>query len=388
MPVPTVSIDATGISAPEYTAVLAGLVADMRGIFGDDIYIEPDSQDGEMLAIFARAIHDTNSAVIAVYNAFSPSTAIGAGLSRVVKINGISRKVATNSTVDLVVVGVAGTTIQNGVAQDDGGNRWNLPATVIIPVSGQITVTAVAQNVGAVIAPANSVTTIFNPTRGWQAVFNPLAAVSGIAIESNAELRRRQALSTALPSTTMLEGIVGSVLAIEGVTSCDAYENDSDATDANGIPAHSVALVVEGGDAQAIAAVIARKKGPGVGTYGSTVETVTDAYGVPHEIGFFRPISVAVAVAITIQPLPGYTASIQAKIGSGVSTKINASKSGDSVIVSRLYTPANLTGADSETFDIVSIEIARDGNPTQPANVPIAFNERAACEGVVVNIFS
>src|SRR5690348_1001697 len=136
-------IDATGIHAPPFDTILTYLQGQVQNIFGTDIYITNDSQDGQLLGLFATAIYDTNSMAIATYNSFSPATALGVGLSSVVKINGISRELPTNSTVDVVISGVAGTQIFNGQVGDVNGQSWALPPTVTIPNTGAITVTAV-----------------------------------------------------------------------------------------------------------------------------------------------------------------------------------------------------------------------------------------------------
>src|SRR5260363_318444 len=81
----SVTIDATGIHAPSYADVLNALKAQYRAIYGPDVYLENDSQDGQWLAVLAKCIHDANSAAISVYHAFSPATAQGMGLSRMVK---------------------------------------------------------------------------------------------------------------------------------------------------------------------------------------------------------------------------------------------------------------------------------------------------------------
>jgi hypothetical protein len=57
----TATIDGTGISAPDYPSVLAQLQDLYRGIYGSDVYLEPDSQDGAFLALLALAISDVNS---------------------------------------------------------------------------------------------------------------------------------------------------------------------------------------------------------------------------------------------------------------------------------------------------------------------------------------
>lgn len=91
------TVTAGGISAPDYQTILDTLKSYFQQIYGSDAYLEPDSKDGQMVAL---AVHDANNAAISVYNCFSPATGYGAALTSNVKINGIARKGATNSTVD------------------------------------------------------------------------------------------------------------------------------------------------------------------------------------------------------------------------------------------------------------------------------------------------
>ena len=379
---PICTIDDKGINAPDFPAVLNWLKDQYRGIYGQDVYLENDSQDGQLVGIFARAIHDCNSACVSVYNSFSPSTAQGTGLSSVVKINGIARALPAFSSVDLVLVGQAGTTITNGNVSDTNNQQWNLPETVVIPPSGEITVTATADAVGAIRAQSGTITNIGTPTRGWQSVTNPLAAVEGSPVESDADLRRRQSVSTALPSLTVLDGIVGSVASLNGVTRYKPYENDTSLTDANGVPSHSIALVVEGGDAQAIADAIMAKKTPGTGTYGTTQVSSVDAFGISHLISFFRPTIVPVSVSMRLKAFTGYTTTIEAEIKQSVVDYIKSLDISDMVSVSRLYAPATLyNGSNSRTFEIQpnTLMIARDGDPVAASDIVMAFNEAADC---------
>lgn len=386
---PICTIDETGIHAPDFPTVLNWLKDQYRGIYGQDVYLENDSQDGQLVSIFARAIHDCNSAAIAVYNAFSPNTAQGTGLSSVVKINGIARALPSYSSVDLVIVGQAGTTITNGHANDINNAQWNLPETVVIPPSGTITVTAIAASVGTVRAQAGTITGIGTPTRGWQSVTNPEAATDGAPVESDAALRRRQTVSTALPSRTVLDGIVGSVASLDGVTRYKPYENDTSLTDANGIPSHSISLVVEGGDAQAIADAIMMKKTPGSGTYGTTQMTSVDVYGLSHTISFFRPTDVPISVAMTVKAFPGYTTAIEAAIRQAIVDHINGLDIGEKVFVTRLYVPATLANTGTgRTYEILpnTLLIARDGGAPSAIDIAIAFNEAAMCSVDDINI--
>ena len=376
-----VYVDATGFHYPDYPTVLEQLKDEYRTIYGNDVYLEADSQDGQWVAVMALAIFDTMQVAASVYNSFSPLTAQSDALSRNVKINGIRRRVATYSQVDLRIVGQVGTTINNGQAEDTLGQKWNLPVSVTIPVGGEITVTAQAADIGDVSAAAGTITKIATPTLGWQTVENLLPAVEGEPVESDAELRVRQTVSTAIPSLSVLDGTVGAVASLAGVIRFRGYENDSNATDANGIPAHSIAIVVEGGDAQAIGDAIATKKTPGTGTYGTTTVTTYDQYGLPNLINFFRPTPATIGVEVTIQALTGYTTGFADLIAAAVAAQINALEIGDDVLITKLYVPANLPGNPAgSTFDITQLRIKKNAGAFGTNNLTLAFNEVAECD--------
>lgn len=382
-------ISATGISAPSYQEILDFLKAQYQAIFGADVYLEPDSQDGQFLSIIAMAINDTNNAAIQVFTSFSPSSAQGTALSSNVKINGIARAAASFSSCDVVVVGQAGTIISGGVVQDDQlQNRWNLPATVTIPLSGQITVTATCAAIGAVSAPAGSLTKIATPTRGWQTVTNPGAATPGQPVERDGTLRQRQAVSVALPSRTVLEGTIGAVAAVDGVVRYRAYENDTNATDSNGIPSHSISMVVDGGDAQAIANAISAKKGPGTGTYGTTTEIVTDIYGIAHPISFFRPSSAPLTAAVTIKALTGYSTTVGNSIKQAIADYVNGVQIGGgasgSVEWGDAITAANSVGG-GVVFKLAALTLSGPSGAGSP-DVALAFNQAASMTAANVTL--
>lgn len=378
-------IDRDGYHLPEYPATLTALQQALRDIFGEDLYLEPDSQEGQLAAIIALAQQDTYALAAAVYNAFSPQTAQGAGLSRMVIINGIRRQAAGYSTAPVRLVGVAGTIIKGGQLADDAGQKWDLPAEVVIPAAGEITVTATAQEPGDIHAGAGEIKIIATPCRGWQSAVNTLAATPGRAVETDAALRERQAVSTALPSRTVFEGTLGAVAAVDGVTRWRGYENDTGETDSNGLPPHSICLVVEGGDAQAIADAIAVKKTPGCYTYGDMEMLTRDELGVPNHIRFYYATPVRVRLRVTIKPLAGYLSSTAQAIKDNLAGYINALPIGDDVLVSRLLCPINEADVPGRrSFDVLGVEICTGDGPDdeaawQQANLPIAFNAAAKC---------
>lgn len=374
-------ISATGITAPSYAEVLDFLKTTFRSIYGADTYLESDSQDGQFLAVIALAISDANAATVAAYLSFSPSTGQGAGLSNNVKLNGIKRASPSSSQVDLLIVGQAGTEIVNGAAEDTAGNKWALPASVVIPAGGAITVTATCSVVGAISAAPGQVSKISTMTRGWQSVTNPSAASPGAPVETDATLRQRQKTSTALPSRTVLEGTIGAVANVAGVTRYAAVDNYTKVTDANGIPGNSLAIIVEGGDSTAIAQAIAAKKGPGGGTYGTTSVTVQNVYDMPITIQFSRPTYRSIAVAISMKALAGYTSSIGESVQQTVSDYVNQVAIGGGPSGSVEWADA-LTAANSvpgsTTFKITALTLTGPGGAGTP-DVPLTFNQAASC---------
>ncbi|WP_172513497.1 baseplate J/gp47 family protein [Enterobacter roggenkampii] len=380
------TVTAQGISAPDYQTILTKVTGFFQQIYGTDVYLEPDSKDGQMVALVALAIHDANNTAIAVYNSYSPSTALTDALSRNVKINGIARKGETRSTVDLVLTGTTGTTITNGSVRDDNGIVWNLPATTTIDGNP---VTATCNTPGAVAALAGTITKINTPTRGWVSVNNPTAATVGTAAETDAELRIRQTQSVALPSLTPFDAVDGALANIAGVTRHKLYENDTGTVDVNGLPAHSISAIVDGGDATTIAQTIRGKKGQGVATYGTTTVQVPDYYGNPHNISFSRPVDVPVYVAITLRVFTGYTSQIGEDIKKAVSDYINSLKIGDSVLLSRIYSPANLgvvSGGNARYYDITELLIGKVAGSEAAANIAIAYDESASCTTANISI--
>jgi len=370
-----------GISAPDYQAILAGITGYFQQIYGTDAYLAPDSKDGQMVALVALAVHDANNTAIQVYNSFSPATAMSDALTRNVKINGIVRKAATHSTVDVTLTGQTGTTITHGSVKDTRGVAWSLPASTTIGSGGAVTVTATCATAGAVEALAGSITRIATPTLGWVAVSNAMSATPGVEAERDAQIRIRQAQSVAISSITPFEALEGAIANVAGVTRHKLYENDTGVTDGNGLPAHSLSAIVDGGDVTAIVQTLRGKKGQGVSTFGSTSVTVADLYGNPHVIRFSRS-TVHIYAAITLSVFPGYTTQVGEQIKQAIADYVNSLSIGDDVLLSRVYSPANLgvvSGGSSRFYDINSLRIGRSPTSAAAANIAIAYNESASC---------
>lgn len=382
--IPVTTVDETGVHVPAIESVLAALQARFRAIHGSDVVLDPDTQDGEWLGELAAAFNDANGVGLAVYNQFSPSTAVGVGLSSVVKVNGIARKAATQSTVDLLCVGVYGTKVTSPSVRDQDGNVWNLD-DFVIPLSGQVVVSAECSVLGDVQAPAGSLWNIVTYTLGWQAATNGVDATPGAPVETDPQLRVRQSRSTMNPSQSILDGIVGAVLALDNVATAEGYENDTQVPDELGIPGNCVSLVVDGGDSAEIAETIAIKKAHGCSTYGTTTVTVLEKSGRPKDVSFFRPVGVVVTFVVSVTPLANYTSDTATSIRQALADYVNSlgvGAGGDYFInLERAKSAALLSGSIlGKTFLISSLSAARGGAVPSSSDVPVKFNERPTCD--------
>lgn len=370
------TIDATGISAPTFAQILAYLISQYQAIFGADAYLGDDSQDGQLLSVFAQAIADCNAACVATYNSFSPLTAQGNGLSSVVKINGLRRLIASPSTVTLSIGGVAGITINNGQAVDINNVVWNLPTSVTIPLAGTIDVSASCNTAGAINAASSTITAIKTPTFGWQTVTNANPAVPGAPVETDAQLRVRQGTSVAKPSQTIFEGIVASLEDLTGVTRVVGYENNTNSVNANGVPARTLAFVVENGVQSAIQGVIATQAPPGTPTYGTVSTVVTDTTGSTKTVWYSPATEVTISVALTLKQLPGWSTAIETVIAANIANYLNGLQIGQNVSYTQLFLPAYAAlSTYPGTYEIMSMTITKGAGAPITSDITMAWNE-------------
>lgn len=379
-------IDSTGIHIPTYIDIRDSLIEDYKQIYGQDIYIDPDSQDYQFLSVIASKISDTNQLLEIIYNANNVKTAIGSSLDNIVKLNGLKRKEAGFSTVNLILTGTIGTVIRNGVVSD-GTNLWILDDTELTLTSDETEASATCNVIGAIEAPANTITKIINVTRGWLAVNNPERATVGAPVETDAELRLRQSLSVAIPSLNMVESLYASIMALDNVQTCKIYDNDSHQIDINGIPPHSFACVVEGGNSAEIASVIYKKKGGGAGTYGTTTETVTTSTGLTADINFFRPTELSVDVRFSITRTNKFTSDTEDQIRKAIKDYFDNITIGADVLRSSIITVVSRVIEDIYEPDFrinLPIYTGVTGDTLLDRDTDVPFNQRAVLGNLTI----
>jgi len=198
--------------------------------------------------------------------------------------------------------------------------------------------------------------------------------------ETDAEVRARISAALAARGTSTADALLAAVRSVPYVHKAKLYVNDTDETDANGIPGHSVAVVVQGGNAQKIAGAVYAKKAPGIGTYGSTAQTVTDGNGQAHTVCFSRNTDKAVFLYFTVKRLEGCDdAAVEAAIRPAVLEFVNQGLDiAQPLIIPQLYGVAYAAaGSLAGTFAINDIQAGTAGAAlTTREKVDCAWNEK------------
>jgi len=393
------TVTAAGLTVATYQDILADNLQAYLNIYGQNQYIGKDSAIYQLLSILSLKQSDANLGLQLVYNQSSPQTAVGAGLDRVVKMNGLAREPFGYSTAVLTLNGTSGIPVTNGYAQDQSGNLWALPATVTL-VGGTAAATATCTTPGNIEAEPGTINIIATPVSGWATVTNAAAAIAGTAVEADSQLRARQSISVALPSLTPLAATVAAVLAVSGVTRVapgyptpggpgSSIENPTGATDSWGNPAHSVSMAVEGGTDLAVATAIYSKKTIGCASHGSTAVPITDANtGYIEVISFYRPAYVPIYVSVAIH---GYSAvpttTVQAAVQAAVVNYLNELSIGETVPISAVNYVAMAVNASlpAPAFGVQTLTMGIAATPTGTSDVAMPTFYSVA-SGVTANV--
>lgn len=248
-------ITATGLEVATRAELVAYYTTQFQNIYGADINLSSDSPDGQMLNIFVQAILDLEDFTVQVYSTMDPDNAIGVTLDQRVTLNGIQRLQGTNTLTDVTITTSSGLILQGldnfpddpYTVADNAGNQWVLVSTQNIVAAGTYTFVFQSKNVGAVLTTPGSITVPVTIVLGVTSINNFSVPISiGLNEETDAALKIRRLKSVSLSSQGFLQGLLAALLNINGLIDAFVYENDTGLTDGDGVPGHSIWVIVSG----------------------------------------------------------------------------------------------------------------------------------------------
>ncbi len=300
-------IDASGFSRDRLDVIKANVDAAMQAIYGDDMDLGPSSPDGQYTAITAEAADTVGQLAEDDFNARSPANASGAALSRLVRLNGITRNPATYSTADGVHTGTPGTVIPDGAlidTTDEPAGHFQTVGAVTIGAGGTVAGTVRGTTTGPVFGSAGSITVLKTVISGWTAFSNTADVNLGSDIETDAALRVRRDASVAITGRAVIDSLYAALANIHGVTDVAVFENKTGSpiprTGASDLPPNAIQVVVRGGLDADIAAAIWAKASGGATLVGGTAVNVVDAQGIGQTVKYDRPTDLLIHGIVSI----------------------------------------------------------------------------------------
>ena len=270
-------ISNTGLVIERLDAILTRLSQSMRDIYGQDINLNADTQDGQFIGILSQGVADFNEVLAGVYAMSDPATAVGRWLDIQLKYVGLERNRATFSYLNDVQFTVVNNTIipEGYTLTDENGTEWTTTNTAT-STGTSLVMQLRSVEVGAFHLASGKPLTPKTIVLGVQAVTTTSDSVLGKTQESDAEALARFLRSYTINNLDEREGLEGALLALTDVRDAKVHENYTNATDANGVEPHTINPVVIGGVSEDIALQILKKKAVGCGLQG--VQSVTVFY--------------------------------------------------------------------------------------------------------------
>lgn len=309
------SIGPTGLITATQAELITYYQTQFQNIYGSDINLDPDSPDGQMMMIWIQAVVDLQDLLTQVYNSFDPDLAIGKVLDQRVAINGIQRQAGTHTVTNITLTVTAALNIY-GIDQevfdpytvaDNQGNKWELLTSTVFSDPGDYVLAFQAVVPGAVLSVPNTITVPVSIVLGISEINNPTTYTTlGINEESDFDLRIRRQKSVSLASQGYLDGLLAALENLTGMVAAFVYENTTGSTDGDGIPSHSIWVIVSGTAADAaIANAIYTKRNAGCGMKGDQTFNVSQADGSTFVIRWDEVVAQDLFIKFTATSLDG-----------------------------------------------------------------------------------
>lgn len=377
--VPSIAITSTGVTVPQSSDVLTGVLSDLNNSFGGNLNINsPSTPQGYLGENLTYYLTNTNDLIAYMMTQFDPQTAEGRWQDAISRLYFLTRKAPTATVVTCQLIGQPSTTLNAGAKATDGTYIYQLTGDVTFPADGVVSGNFENLTKGAIACPANTLNKISVAQTGWDAVYNPSAGITGSDIESRYEFELRRSESVSINAKDTLDSIRAAVFAVNDVIDVYAYENPTGDTESVGVTGynvlpHSLYIAVVGGLDTDIAKAIWSKKSAGCNMNGNTTVSVSDVGSglVPppaYTIKFQRPASLPIYFYVKIGNHPVLPNDYVNKIKTAIISAFNNEdengpiRIGGDIYSSRFYSAII---AISPTLRLVSVLLSTSstGNP-------------------------
>lgn len=385
----TAGISSTGFTKKTLEEIAAEWATELRAEIDPNLDLEPDQPFGQVVAIASQREAMLWEIIETLSNALNPSAAEGYLADNVCEITGTLREPARKSTVTLSCALGADFTAAAGAMMANVSGQEGVRFVNVAAVDhtgdpeASYDIYFACTEYGPTVALAGTLTVRTNSVSGWNSCTNALDAALGCNREEDADLLARREDELSAPGACTTDAIRADVLQVTGVAQCYVFENVSNATDGDGLPAHSFEVVVYDGvsplaDNDEIAEAVWGGKPSGIQCVGSTTVLVTDDTGTQRASKFSRatvkPVYLdfsAVVIDTSAFPLDG-AAQIKAAVVASAAVRQNLAID---VVAARVKAAALTVEG---VLDVPTLYLGFAASPVATANLVITGREIAS----------
>lgn len=278
-----------------------------------DWNLDPSTIDYLKIAKDSELFAYIDEMIKASFDARDPALARGRDLDVLCALTGFKRSEGTATTVTLSLSGTEGTVVPAGTIFKSKDNiEFSTDVTVTIPLDGVVDVEATCTQRGAIPISTGAVNQISVVIGGLQSVTNRAPGKTGTDMDSDAVTRLKRERSVGSSSSNQANSFYSSIYAVDNVRDARVYENRTGSASVDpvknpyGLPAHTVAIVVDGGDDTEVARAIFDKLTVGVNMHAVGTEVTKEIQSLQYPahrewITYSRPQEVEISLVITVQ---------------------------------------------------------------------------------------
>lgn len=343
-----------GYYRPLYDELLEQQIERAKQTFGEDIDTTEQSIFGKFIRLCVNDYADIYEDLEKIYYARFPGSASGVNLDRICPFAGLSRTPAISAQHKIKIIGIPASVIEAGfLVQSDSNAIFQTIEDVEIKEDGTIETVVECQEAG-VQGNVTNITTIVNPSEYVDAIEYIELTKRGEEIESDYALRQRFKKTVEGTGSGTANSIIGAIQRVNGVTSVNIVENDTEQVDSQGRPPHSFevyVLATKDKDYE-IAEAIFNKKPVAIRSAGQIEVEVKDAGGLSHIVRFSRSIEKTIYLKIKIKTNNLFDESGIEEIKTNLVNYCLSLENGQDVILSSLYGHIHKVNGVVETSDL------------------------------------
>lgn len=399
-----INITSNGATVEDAETIYNDLFSMLQAAFslqGKQLNTDKNTVQGHIVTSLTDMILNKSNDLLYILSNYDINKAQGQWLDCIGKQWGLDRLPATATTVTATIGGVPGTEIPGldtdpdnpAEAGDDDGRIYQCQETVTIGEEGTVDAVFACSETGPVELAAHGLGNVLSSLPGWDTVDNDAAGVTGRAIESDADFRKRIKSLVAQNASGTLSALVTYIRTLPGVEDCQGRENNTSGSGIYAgytISAHRYAISVLGGLNKDIAQAIYDKKSAGLQD-GNTSITYTDSVtSQTYTFSIIRPTKLDYCIKITVENQASLPWNITALIKQALYDDFYGISSGSEKITiasttyaSRFYTALNNVYPGMQISDI---KLSTDGGSTWGASATCNLDQYPALQTADITI--